>query len=113
MTELRRIILEMGTGNDLHGEDYTKAAKRAVQDAMHHSSLGMFRTCGIDPATMQIELTIAAQDPSKVDIDQVSQELPYGQVQAKAVKGGLNVPDHAGEGQTIIVNAGILVRLPL
>ena len=32
MTEkpLKRIILEMGTGNDLHGGDYTKAAKRAV-----------------------------------------------------------------------------------
>ena len=27
---LKRIILEMGTGNDLHGSDYTKAALRAV-----------------------------------------------------------------------------------
>ena len=44
MTEMKRIILEMGTGNDLHGQDYTKAAKRAVQDAMHHSSLGLFAT---------------------------------------------------------------------
>lgn len=35
---LQRIILEMGTGNDLYGEDYTKAAVRAVQDALHHSS---------------------------------------------------------------------------
>ena len=32
---LKRIILEMGTGNDLYGEDYTKAAIRAVQDALH------------------------------------------------------------------------------
>ena len=31
MTEMKRIILEMGTGNDLHGGDYTKAAKRAVR----------------------------------------------------------------------------------
>ena len=30
----KRIILEMGTGNDLYGMDYTKAAKRAVQDAI-------------------------------------------------------------------------------
>ena len=28
---VKRIILEMGTGNDLYGEDYTKAAKRAVR----------------------------------------------------------------------------------
>ncbi len=30
----------MGTGNDLHGGNYTKAAIRAVQDAIHHSSPG-------------------------------------------------------------------------
>lgn len=113
MAEMKRIILEMGSGNDLHGEDYTKAARRAVQDAMHHSSLGLFRTCGIDPATMQIELTIAAQEPDKVDLDAVAAEMPYGQVTARAVKGGLNIPDHMNEGRTIIVNAGILVRLPL
>ncbi|MFK7945322.1 MAG: Lin0512 family protein [Paracoccaceae bacterium] len=113
MATLKRIILEMGTGNDLHGEDYTKAAKRAVQDAMHHSSIGLFRTCGIDPQTMQIEVTIAAQEPESVDLEAVAAEMPYGQVSARAVKGGLNVPDHMNEGRTIIVNAGILVRLPL
>ena len=30
----KRVILELGTGNDLHGGDYTKAALRAVQDAL-------------------------------------------------------------------------------
>ena len=38
----KRVILELGTGNDLHGGDYTKAALRAVQDALHHSSLAMW-----------------------------------------------------------------------
>ena len=31
----RRVILELGSGNDLHGGDYTKAALRAVQDAFN------------------------------------------------------------------------------
>ena len=44
----KRIILEMGTGNDLHGGDYTKAAVRAVQDALHHSSLSFLRSLGLD-----------------------------------------------------------------
>ncbi|MDP7642186.1 MAG: Lin0512 family protein, partial [Alphaproteobacteria bacterium] len=35
----RRVILEMGAGNDLHGGNYTKAALRAIDDALHHSSL--------------------------------------------------------------------------
>jgi hypothetical protein len=45
---LKRVILEMGAGNDLHGGDYTKAAVRAVQDALHHSSLTFIRSLGID-----------------------------------------------------------------
>ena len=44
----KRVILEMGSGNDLHGGDYTKAAVRAVEDAIHHSSLTFIRTLGID-----------------------------------------------------------------
>ena len=40
---MKRIILEMGMGNDLYGEDYTKAARRGVQDALHHSSLILIR----------------------------------------------------------------------
>ena len=30
-----RIILETGTGNDLYGEDYTKAACRAVRGGLN------------------------------------------------------------------------------
>jgi uncharacterized protein (TIGR02058 family) len=45
---LKRVILEMGTGNDLHGGDYTKAALRALQDALHHSSLSLVRSLGLD-----------------------------------------------------------------
>ena len=52
---LRRVILEMGAGNDLHGGDYTKAAKRAVQDALHHSSLTMIRTLGVERDDVQVE----------------------------------------------------------
>jgi len=60
---LKRIILEMGSGNDLHGGDYTKAALRAVQDALHHSSLAFVRTLGLDIKTMQVEVIIGVQQP--------------------------------------------------
>ena len=113
MSDLKRIILEMGTGNDLYGEDYTKAAKRAVQDAIHHSSLTLFRSLDIDPNSMQIELNLAAQEPEKIDLDEVAKELPYGQVHPKAVFGGLNIPDEVTGRTSVIVNAGIIVRLPL
>jgi uncharacterized protein (TIGR02058 family) len=50
----KRVILELGMGNDLHGGDYTKAALRAVQDAIHHSSLSMIRSLGIDAKTQML-----------------------------------------------------------
>ena len=110
---LKRIMLEMGTGNALHSMDYTKAAIRAVENASHHSSLTMFRSLGIDPATMQIELTLAAQEPEKIDLEAVSKALPFGTVIAKAVKGGLNVNDETSGRPVVIVNAGLVVRVPL
>jgi len=115
MTEktLKRVILEMGTGNDLHGGDYTKAAKRAVQDALHHSSLAMLRALGIPPDEMRIELTLAAQEPAKIDLAAVAAMLPYGKVTPCAVKGGLNVEDAENGDLCVIVNAGVLVKLPL
>ncbi|MEM7060756.1 MAG: Lin0512 family protein [Pseudomonadota bacterium] len=113
MAELKRVILEMGTGNDLHGGDYTKAAKRAVQDALHHSSLALFKNLGIDPNSMQIELTLAAQEPDRIDLNEVAATLPYGTVTPRAVKGGLNVPDPIHGDVAVIVNAGVLVKLEL
>src|SRR5436853_320738 len=41
-----RCITEMGMGVDVHGRDATKAAKRAVSDAIRHSSLGFVRLLG-------------------------------------------------------------------
>ncbi|MEO1142538.1 MAG: Lin0512 family protein [Pseudomonadota bacterium] len=113
MSNLKRIILEMGTGNDLYGQDYTKAAKRAVQDAIHHSSLTLFKSLDMDPNKMQIELNLAAQEPEKIDLEAVAQELPYGQVTPKAIFGGLNIHDEVTDRTSVIVNAGIIVRLPM
>jgi uncharacterized protein (TIGR02058 family) len=109
----KRVILEMGTGNALHSGDYTKAAMRAVQDALRHSSLTIFRSLGLDPNTMQIELNLAAQEPEKIDLAAVAATLPYGQVTPRASKGGLNVVDDASGDKCVIVNAAIIVRLPL
>ena len=64
MSGLKRAILEMGAGNDLHGGDYTKAALRAVQDAIHHSSLSMVRSLGVKPGGMLVEVTIGVQRPA-------------------------------------------------
>jgi uncharacterized protein (TIGR02058 family) len=109
----RRVILEMGTGNDLHGGDYTKAAIRAVQDAIHHSSLSMVRSLGIDAARMQVEVTIGVQQPEKVNRDAVRATLPHGEVTVKTVKGGLDVPGDERGDVAVIASAAVAVRLDL
>ena len=110
---LKRIITEFGTGNDLHGGDYTKAAVRAVQDAVHHSSLSLIRSLGVDARTMQVEVTIGVQRPDRVDAEMVKTALPHGQVTVKLVKGGLDVPDEAVGDVAIIASAAVTVRLDL
>jgi len=39
MPDYRKYLLENGTGVDLHGKNETKAAQRAVKDAISHSSM--------------------------------------------------------------------------
>ena len=108
----KRVILELGMGNDLHGEDYPKAALRAVQDAIHHSSLSMIRSLGIDAKTqMFVEVTIGVQQPEMVDTDAVKASLPHGIVTVTAVKGGLEVPAEQGGDAIIIANAAVVVSL--
>src|SRR6185437_11314251 len=109
----KRMILEIGSGNDLHGGDYTKAAVRAVEDAIHHSSLTLIRSLGLDPNAMQVEVTIGVQRPEKIDPARVKAALPYGQVTVNAVKGGLDVPDEGRSDPTVIASAAIVVRLDL
>ena len=110
---LKRIILELGTGNDLHGGDYTKAALRAVQDALHHSSLALVRSLDLDIKRMQVEVTIGVQEPQKVDAAAVKASLPYGEVAVKAVKGGLDLPAEGRHDLAVIASAAIAVRFDL
>ena len=36
---MKRMVLEIGMGTDIRGRDYTKAAVRALRDALWHNSL--------------------------------------------------------------------------
>jgi len=110
---LTRIILEMGTGNDLYGEDYTKACRRAIQDALHHSSLSLFRSLGIDRDSMQVEVTLGVQHREHVDTQVLAKEIPFGTVTVNAEVGGLNVVDPEAQTTTVIAAAAIAARLDL
>ncbi len=111
MTE-KRIILEMGTGNDLYGQDYTKAARRAVQDALHHSYITLFSKLGISHEEMRVQVTIGVQQPEAVDCDAVAADLPRGRAVVRAVFGGLDVDDADSGTKHVVATAAIEAYLP-
>src|SRR6516164_7053300 len=85
-------VLEFGMGVDVHGLDCTKAACRAVSDAIRHSSLPFFQEVRQRGGKMIVNVTVAVPDPASVNVDVVKKELPHGEVTVHPVSGGLRVP---------------------
>jgi uncharacterized protein (TIGR02058 family) len=110
---LKRMVLEIGMGNDLHGGDYTKAAVRAVHDAVHHSSLSMIRSLGLDWSDVHISITIGVQDPASIDKEAVKATLPGGHIDVNSVMGGLDIPDPGADDLAVIATAAVEVFIDL
>ena len=108
----QRFIIEMGMGNDQYGEDYTKAAGRAIEDAIRHSAIPMFDVTGLSHDQMRVQVTIGVAKPEAVDCAELVKRLPRGRAEVRAVEGGLNVlnPD---TGKTLVVaTAAVEAFLP-
>lgn len=103
----RRAILELGAGAALHGGDYTKAACRAVNDAIYHSSLTFIRSLGLDSKRMKVKVTIGVTQPDAVDLEAVKAVLPHGDVTVEVRHGGLDVPDPDNDDICVIASAAI------
>ena len=117
----KRFIVEIGTGADLHGEDVTKAACRAVKDAISRSCL-----CGLleilelkNLEDVQVDIQVAAPNPGQVDLEQVMAEVPIGRKSARAGEGGMTakglcVPQFAPDcDQIVVANAAVSVSVNL
>lgn len=100
-------VLEFGMGVDVHGDEPTTAACRAVSDAIRHSSLPFFRDVRERGGKMLVDVTVGVPNPDTVDLDRVKRELPHGEVTVRAVAGGLRVPN----ADTIIACVGITVSV--
>ena len=107
-----RVAMELGMGTSLRAEDYTKAAIRALKDALWHNSLSMADAFGFSRDSMIVDIEIAVQKPDAVDTDAVKAILPYGKGAVTVVKGGLDVPKPGG-GITVIANAAVVVYLDI
>ena len=90
---LKRYITEIGMGVDVHGQDYNLAAKRAVSDAIRHSSLNFFQTLEKSPSEMHITVKIGVPKPTLINSSEIAEELPYGTVTVEAEAGATVTAD--------------------
>lgn len=109
---MQRFIIEMGMGNDLHGQDYTKAGARAIEDALRHSSIPLFGALGLAHEQMQVRVTVAVQQPDAVDCAALVAGLPRGRAEVTAVFGGLDVTNPDTGEVTVIAQAAVEAFLP-
>ncbi len=107
----QRMIIEMGMGNDQYGMDYTKAAARAIEDAIRHSALPIFASLDLSTDAMRVQVTVGVQEPDKVDTAALAARLPRGAATVRAVKGGLNV-ETTGGNAIVIASAAVEAFLP-
>ena len=110
---LKRVALEIGMGTDIRGMDYTKAAVRALRDALWHNSLSVGPALGLDVDAMEVEVNIGVPQPDQVDKAAVLAVLPHGTGTVNVVQGGLEIANDEGTNITVIANAVAVVRLDL
>lgn len=109
----KRMVLEIGMGTDIRGADSTKAACRALRDALWHNSLSIAPALGHSLDSMIVDIHIGVPRPESVDKAQVMAVLPYGKGSVSVVEGGLEIPNDAGTSSTLIANACVVVSLDL
>jgi uncharacterized protein (TIGR02058 family) len=84
----KRMALEIGMGTDIRGADPTKAACRALRDALWHNSLSIATALGHPTDAMIVDVHIGVPRPEMVDKAQVIAVLPYGKGAVTVVEGG-------------------------
>ena len=109
----RRVVLEIGMGTDIRGTDPTKAAVRALRDALWHNTLTIAKALGEETDSMRVDVTIGVPHPDKVDKAQVLAVLPHGTGTVDVVNGGLKIPSADGTDATLIAHAAAVVKLDI
>ncbi|KGX87600.1 Lin0512 family protein [Pontibacillus litoralis] len=113
------LFIETGMGVDVHGQDVTQAAKRAVKNAIHANSMPGIRNIlpnqSLDNMKVNVKLAVPA-DKDKLNHDVVKNCIPYGTVSVEVMDGGMVttsgivLPERADKNDLMyIVNASVEV----
>lgn len=112
--ERRRYLIEIGTGVDMHGGDMTKAAQKAVKDAMSHCCMAGIREIhGAGPQRIALRVQISCPRPEELDLERVREPVNFYEdvelvpVSGGAAERGLHVAE-MGKGDTLVVAVAII-----
>ncbi|WP_066066797.1 Lin0512 family protein [Neobacillus soli] len=86
------MFIETGMGIDVHGQNITSAAIRAVKNAIHDNSMPGIRSVlpenSLDNMRVNVKLAVPC-DKENLDIMAVKEALPYGKVTVEVMDGGM------------------------
>ena len=116
----KRLIIELGMGTEIHGQDMTRAAEKAVRDAMSRVCIGvglkeLFNLTGHNDVIL--EVLIACPHPEEVDPQKIREILMSNKSDIKIVKGGMLVKGHLDpfyddrSDEIIVANAAITILI--
>ncbi|MBO8174974.1 MAG: Lin0512 family protein [Thermococcus sp.] len=100
MSEWKRYVIEIGMGIDQHGQDSTKAAIKAVKDAISRvCTVGLLELFELDfERDVKVEAIIGVPYPENVDVKEVRKAIPLKcEKIINVVNGGLKGPGIALE----------------
>ncbi len=107
----KRMALEIGMGTDVRGGDSTKAAARALRDALWRNSLSIAKALGQDPKDMLVDIRIGVPNPETVRRDEVLSVVPYGTPELTVIEGGLEMANEDNSDVMLLAHAAVIVRL--
>ena len=108
---LKRMVLQMGQGTDIRGADSTKAAERAVRDALWRNYLRIADVLGQPRDQMDIQVIIGAPRPETIDKNAVAAVFPYGKIEVLCEEGGLEIATPDRDDSTLLAHAAVIVRM--
>ncbi len=106
-----RLVLELGFGTDVRGGDCTRAAARALRDALGRHDLSVAGALGRRPQDLEVAVRVGVPRPEAVDAGAVLEVLPWGRGSIEVVRGGLEIPGEDGTDVTVMAHAAAVVYL--
>ncbi|NVM31567.1 MAG: Lin0512 family protein [Candidatus Helarchaeota archaeon] len=91
---LRKFIIQIGMGVDQHGQDVTKAAQKAIKNAISNNCLvGLTEICNLtDLRNFYVHVRIAVPYPEQINEKRLLKAVPFGNKELVVEKGGMVVP---------------------